>query len=201
MMAEVTTIPTVEHAEVRASYGTEVVTTSIVEPSSAYHVPGMSTAIAGVEHWASEVEVVAMRIAGINAEVPETIAPVEWAIEIASCTECLPLPVEQNVTHIQVTTLPVSAIYIVIACHPHQVVEVDFIGSLVLFVGQVQLISHLVRQEQCLVACLFVAHCLARCCYRQHCYQGYHYLLHHRNCYMFTVQKYEENDDITKDFP
>jgi len=178
-----------------------MITTTIVVSSSAYYVPGMSTTIAGIEHGASEVEVVAMRITGVNAEVPETITPVEWAIEIAGCTECLPLPVQQNVTHIQVSTLPVVPIHIIVAGHSHQVVEVDFVGCLVLLVGQVQLISHLVRQEQCLVACLFVAHCLARCCYRQHCYQGYHYLLHHRNCYMFTVQKYEENNDITKDFP
>ena len=46
--------------------------------------------------------------------------------------------------------------------------------------GLKQFIGHLVRQEQCLVPCLFVAHCLARCCYRQHGYQGHHYLLHIR---------------------
>jgi hypothetical protein len=138
----------------------------------------MSTAIAGVEHRTTEVEVVTMWIASINAEVPETITPVEWTIEIGSCAECLPLPIQQNIAQVQVTTLPVVAIDIVITRHTHQVVEVDFIGSLILLVRQVQLVSHLVCQEQSLVACLFVAHCLARCCYRQHCYQGYHHLLH-----------------------
>ena len=142
----------------------------------------MSTAIAGVEHRTTEVEVVTMWIASINAEVPETITPVEWTIEIGSCAECLPLPIQQNIAQVQVTTLPVVAIDIVITRHTHQVahqvVEVDFIGSLILLVRQVQLVSHLVCQEQSLVACLLVAHCLARCCYRQHCYQGYHHLLH-----------------------
>ena len=119
-----------------------------------------------------------MWIASINAEVPETITPVEWTIEVCSCAECLPLPIQQDIAQVQVTTLPVVAINIIVTRHAHQVVEVDFIGSLILLVRQVQLVSHLVCQEQSLVACLLVAHCLARCCYRQHCYQGYHHLLH-----------------------
>lgn len=118
--------------------------TTIVIASSAYYVPGVTTTIAGVEHWATEIEVVTVWIAGVDAEVPEAIAPIEWTIEIGCCAECAPLPVEQNITHVQVTTLPVVSIHVVITGHSHQVVEINLIGSLVLFVRQVQLVSHLV---------------------------------------------------------
>jgi len=175
---------------------TEVVTTSIIVAASSYMVPGMSTAIAGVEHWSSEVEIVAMRIAQIDSEVPVAITPVEWAIEIGGIDKGLPLPVEQDIAQVQVAAFPIGAVYIVIAGNPHQIVEVDFVGSLVLFVCQVQLVGHLVGQEQCLVACLLVAHCFARSCIQQHHGQGYHYLFHNRIVLMvqhvlllFTVQR------------
>ena len=169
MLTEVASVPTVQHAEVRASGGrTVVVRAVVVVAASSYMVPGMSTAIAGIEHRASEVEVVAMRIAQIDAEVPVAVAPVEWTIEVGGIDEGLPLPVEQDVAHIQVATFPVGAIHIVITGDPHQVVEVDFVGRLILLVGQVQLVGHLVGQEQGLVACLFVAHCVARSCCQQH---------------------------------
>ena len=196
VMVEVTTVPAVQHAEVRAPCcRTEVVAASVVVAVSAYYVPGVSATIAGIEHGASEVEIVAVRIAGIDAEVPVAVAPVEWAVEVAGCAEGPPLPVEQDIAHVQIATLPVVAIDVVVARHTHQVVEIDFVGGLVLFVSQVQFIRHLIGQEQRLVACLFVAHCLTRCCYCQHCYQGHHHLLHSRKyfylfdiCYLFTLQ-------------
>jgi hypothetical protein len=151
---------------------------TIVVASSAYHMPSMSTTIAGIEHGTSEVEVVTVWIAGIDAKMPEPVTPIEWTIEIGGCTEGTPLPVEQNIAHVQITALPIVSIYIVVTRYSHQIVEVDLIGSLVLLVGQIQLVSHFVRQEQGLVASLFVTHCFARCCHCQHYYQGYHHLLH-----------------------
>jgi hypothetical protein len=151
---------------------------------------------------------VAVRIAQIDAEVPETVTPVEWAIEIGGCTEGVPLPVQQDIAQIQIATLPIGAKHVVVACHTHQIVEVDFECSLILCVCQVQFVSHLVGQEEGLVPCLLVAHCLARCCYCQHCYQGYHHLLHNRifllvqqSSYLFTLQNYEEKRVYKKDFP
>ena len=155
-----------------------VVAMSVVVSVSAMTVPGMSATIAGVEHRASEVEVVTVRIAGVDAEVPVATLPVQGTIEIGGCTEELPLPVDEHVAQVEVTTLPVNTKDIVIAGDTHQIVEVDFVGSLVLLISQVQLVSHLVREEEGLVPCLLVAHCLARCCDCQHCYQGHHYLLH-----------------------
>jgi len=67
---------------------------TIVVASSAYHMPSMSTTIAGIEHGTSEVEVVTVWIAGVDAKMPETVTPVEWAIEVAGSTECAPLPIQ-----------------------------------------------------------------------------------------------------------
>ena len=152
---------------------------AIVVAVTSHHVPGMASAIGGIEYRASEVEVVAVRIAGIHSEVPVAVSPGQRAVEVRGCTEVCPLPVQQHIAQVSVAALPVAAIHIVVARDTHQVVEVDFVGSLILLVGQVQLIRHLVRQEQCLVSCLLIAHGLARSGYRQH-HQGYHYLLHRR---------------------
>ena len=149
------------------------------------NVPGVTAAIAGVEHGASEEEVVAVRIARVDAEVPVASFPVQGAVEVGGGNERVPLPVEQHVAQVLVAALPVGAVDIVVARHPHQVVQVNLVGGLVLFVRQVQLVGHLVGEEQCFVACLFVTHCLARCCYCQQCYQGYHRLLHHHE-YLFV---------------
>ena len=76
MATVVTAIPAVQHAEVCASYRAIVVAVVIVVAMATVQVPGMSTSVGGIECRTSEVEVVAMRIAGIDAEVPVACAPV-----------------------------------------------------------------------------------------------------------------------------
>ena len=197
MVTIVSPMPSVAHADVASVVVMDVVVATSVIPSvTSNAVPGMSSTISSVEYGTSVVEIVTMWIAGIDAEMPESVCPIERAIEIGGCTECAQLPVKQDIAQIQVAALPVGAIYIVITRDSHQVVEVNLISSLILLFCQVQLVSHLVSQEEGLVASLLVAHCLARCCYQQHCYQGYHHLLHTHIIlisstyfYLFTVQK------------
>ncbi len=76
---------------------TEVVATAVIVAPSTYHMPGMAATIGGIEGWTSKEKVVAMRIAQIDAEVPESITPCQWAKEIAGCTEGVPLPVQQDI--------------------------------------------------------------------------------------------------------
>ena len=71
----------------------EVVAMAMIVTMSAYYVPGMSATIGGIEYRTSEVEVVAVRIAAIDGEVPEAIKPVEWTEEVGCCAEGFPLPV------------------------------------------------------------------------------------------------------------
>ena len=70
---------------------------SVIVAASAYYMPSMSATISGIEDRTSKEEVVAVRIACIDCEVPETVIPVEWAIEIGGCTEGIPLPFQQNI--------------------------------------------------------------------------------------------------------
>ena len=161
----------------------------IVVTMCTVQMPGVCPTIGSVESGTSEVEVVAVWIAGIDAEVPIAVAPEQRTVEVTGCDVCLPLCVIQYVAEVAVAALPVVTIDIVITRHTHQVVEIDLVGGLILFISQIQLISHLIGQEQSLVASLFITHCLARCCYRQHTQKGYHHLLHNCKCFMFTLQK------------
>jgi len=58
----------------------------------------------------SEIKIMAMRIAGINSEMPCAGVPVQRAIEVTCGTECVILPVEQDITEIQITVSPINAI-------------------------------------------------------------------------------------------
>jgi len=179
MVTIVSAVPSVTHSEMVGVVMVDVdVATTVIPSTSSYTMPCMSSTIAGVEYRTTIVEVVTVRIAGIDTEVPVAVCPVEGTIEIGGGTESTQLPVEQDIAQVEVTTLPVNAVYIIITGDTHQVVEVNLISSLILLFCQVQLVSHLVREEKSLVASLLVAHCLARCCECQHCYQGDHHLLH-----------------------
>jgi hypothetical protein len=75
---------------------------------SAMNMPGMSAAIGSIEVRTSEVEIVTVRIAGVDAEMPVTCLPVERTIEIGGCDIGLPLPVEQDITQVEITAFPID---------------------------------------------------------------------------------------------
>ena len=193
---EVTTVPTIVHTDMLSVRAMEVVTMAVIVAVSAYSVPGVCTMIGVIEVRTSEVEVVTVWVTGIDAEMPVAGVPVQRTIEIGSCDEGIPLPVKQDIAQVEITALPVGSIHIVTAGDTHQIVEIDLIGCLVLFVSEIQLISHLVGQEQGLVAGLLIAHCVCRdgCC--QHHHQCEKHLLHTRiflkgftSFYLFHVAK------------
>lgn len=84
--------------------------TSVIVAATAYTMPCMSTAISVPEMWTAKVEIGAVRIAGIDGEVPITSVPVKWTVEIACCTEGTILPVEQDIAQVKITTCPVFTI-------------------------------------------------------------------------------------------
>ena len=155
---EVPTVPAIMHTYMMIMVSAIVVAVSMVVPMTSMTVPGVSTTIGGIEVGTPEVEVVTMRVAQVDAEVPVTSLPVEWAIEIAGGYKGIPLPVEKNIAQVEVTTLPVGAKHVCTSCYTHQIVEIDLVGCLVLLVSQIQLVSHLVGQEQGLIASLLIAH-------------------------------------------
>ena len=68
------------------------------------------------------------------------------------------MPVEEHIAQVKVAMRPVCTIEVVIGVYAHQVVEVDLVGSLVLILGEVELVCHLVGEKQSLLACLLIAH-------------------------------------------
>ena len=131
---------------------------SVIPTASAVAVPTVATAIDGVEVWASEVEEVAVGIAGVDAEVPIASLPVEWTIEICGCQIGLILPIEQDITQVEVALCPICTIEVGLCVHAHQVVEVHLEGGLILLLGEVQFIGHLIGKEQRLLTGLLITH-------------------------------------------
>jgi len=144
----------------------------VVPAVSAVHPPAVSATIDGIEVGRSKIEVAAMGITCVDAEVPETTAPVKRTIEIGGFNKSTILPIEQDITEVEITTLPVGAIEVGLRVDTHQIVEVDLIGCLVLFLGQVELIRHLVGKEECLLASLFVTHGVCLDCESEQCCEG-----------------------------
>ena len=68
-----------------------------IPTSSTIHVPAVSASVYGVEVRTSEEIVVSARVSCIDAEVPITSIPVEWAVEVCSVQIGSVLPVEKYV--------------------------------------------------------------------------------------------------------
>ena len=160
---------------------------SMIPTASAVHSPTMTTTIDIPEVRTSEVEVVAVGIAGIDAEVPVAAVPVARAIEIRGCQVGVVLPVEQDVTQVEIALCPVNTVEVGLRVDAHQVVEVDLVGSLILLLGEVQFVCHLVGEEQSLLAGLLVTHCACRQSEGQQCCHGYQKSFHCRKFYLFIT--------------
>ena len=91
----VSAIPSAAHTEVLVMAwiaGTVEIATPLIVAASVVHAPTVTATIGYVEVGTSEVEIVAVRIAGIDAEVPVACIPNQRAVEIGGCTEQIPLP-------------------------------------------------------------------------------------------------------------
>ena len=187
----VATVPSVAHAHMVATLHmswAEVVATVLVEAAAAVCPPAVPTTVGSIEVGRAKVEVVAARIAGVDAEVPVASLPVERTEEIGGSAEGIPLPAVEDIAQVLVATLPPDAVHVVIATDAHQVVQVNLVGCLVLRVGEVQLVGHLVGEEQGLVAGLLIGHGVGAQCQRQHGHQGENHLLHSRIVFRGLVE-------------
>ena len=126
----------------------------------------MTSAILNEHAWTVvEEEIVAVRVAGVDTEVPVAGIPVERTVEICRGNVCAILPVEQYVAQVEVALTPIVTVEVVVCIDTHEVVEVYLVGSLILCVTEIKFIRHLVGEEQSLLACLFVAHGFCRNCH------------------------------------
>ena len=160
--SEVTTIESVAHTARSATTitsGTMCEVASVIPTSAAVHPPTVTASVHGIEVRKSEVEVVAVGVAGIDAEMPVASVPVERAIEIGGSQIGFILPVKKDITQVEVTLCPICSIEVCLRVDTHQIVEVDLVCGLVLLLGEVEFIGHLVSEEQGLLAGLLVTHC------------------------------------------
>ena len=167
----VTTIEAMAHATILNIAGVSPVA-SVVPAASTIHSPAVATTIDGIEVGRAEIEVGAMGVACIDAEVPVACVPIERTVEVGGFNESTILPVEQDIAEVEVTTFPIDAVKVGLRVDIHQIVEVDLVGSLVLFLGQVELIRHLVGKEESLLASLFVTHGVGLDCESEQCCEG-----------------------------
>ena len=166
----VTAVISVAHTMSCSVARTEVA--AVIPASATIHPPTVTATIDIPEVGTAEEEVVTMRIAGIDAEVPVASLPVQGAIEITCCQVGLILPVEQYVAQVEISLCPVDTIEVCLGVYAHQVVEVDFICCLILLFGKIELIGHLVGQEQCLLASLLITHSIGRHREGEQCCKG-----------------------------
>jgi hypothetical protein len=114
-IAEVATIPAIVHSKVLSVGRTEMASVAIVVTMCAMQVPSMSTTICSIEVRTSEVEEVTMWIYAVDAKVPVSSLPIQWAIEVRSSNVSIPLPIKQDIAQIEISALPICAEYIVAA--------------------------------------------------------------------------------------
>ena len=165
--AEVTAMS--HRAAVVAAQASAPVRTTAAIVAGSEEVAPVSAAIAYVDV-GTMVEEVAIGVVAIDGEGPYTAVPEQRVEEIVGGCEDGVLPVEEYVAQVGVAIAQVSAIDIVGSLHAHQVVEIDLVAVLILLVVEVELVGHLVGEEESLLAGLFVAHgCCRKDAAENHC--------------------------------
>lgn len=135
---EIATLIAVSHAKVgTAMLGWATPRTSFIPTAATIMTPAMPTAIYGNEMGTAEIEISAMGIPYIDGETPKAIPPYQRAIEIAGGHISVVLPTQQDIAQVQVALRPTPAIEVIIAVDTHQVIQVDFVGGLVLVIGEI----------------------------------------------------------------
>ena len=108
------------------------------------------------------IEEVAVGIVAIDGERPSTTVPKKRMEEVVGRSEDAVLPVEEDVTQVGIAVDEIVAVDIIGRLHTEQIVEVDLVAIFVLLVVEVELIRHLIGEEQSLLASLLVIHCMQR---------------------------------------
>lgn len=101
-------------------------------------------------------ELVAVGIVGVNTEVPAVVRPHHRTIEVGNSHIAVVLPAVEHVAQAVVTIYPAAAEDVGVGYQTHHIVKIDFIHCLVLTGVEIQLVSHLIGQEQGLGAGLGV---------------------------------------------
>lgn len=118
----------------------------------------------------------------VNGVVPQARAPDNGVEEVVCGHKHAILPIVQDVAQVGVPVGQARAIDIAGRVEAHQIVQVDFVGIIVLLVVKIQLIRHLVRQKTCVVAGFDVRHGLQRACVQEQYQKWEKHLFHILAC-------------------
>ena len=119
----------------------------------------VSTLVSYEHCWTVIVEMPSV-VVRVHCKRPAAGLPCYRTIEVGESHILVILPAVQDIAEISVTAVPPDAEDITISIQAHQVVEIDLIDSLILCSGEVELVSHLVREEEGFVLCCVIAHCV-----------------------------------------
>ena len=121
-------------------------------------VNSVMTTLVGHEHrWTVIVEMASV-VVRVHCKRPAASLPSYRAIEVGESHILVVLPAVQDIVEVSVTAIPPDAEDISVSVQAHQVVEVDLIDCLILCSGEVELVGHLVREEEGFVLCCVIAH-------------------------------------------
>ena len=118
----------------------------------------MTATVADI-HLGVRVEQTPCGIVAVDREHPAALYPRKRAEEVGCGHIAVVLPAGEHEAQVGITTLPVDAEEVGTVVHAEQVVEIDLIDILVLCAAEVELVGHLVGEEESLVASLVVSHC------------------------------------------
>lgn len=158
------------HASVPVRTTVGIVATMVV-------VATMSAIVRTPNNRTAVVEVATIVIT-IDREVPTACTPDDGAEEVVGSRQQIVLPVVQDAAQVAQAIAVVAAIDVGRRINPKEVIEVDFVGIVILLVVEVELIGHLVRQVESLCLCTLKTHCIGAYEGCHHKHQGKHNLLH-----------------------
>ena len=129
------------------------------------------SAIIRSPHAGASIEVIAAIVVAIDGEVPAACTPHDRTQEVIGNHQEVVLPVVQDAAEVVQSVAVIAAVEIRRRINTKEVIEVDFVGIVVLLLVEVQLVCHLVRQVESLCLCAVETHCI-----------GTHPGCHHKNC-------------------
>ena len=137
-------------------------------------VPAVVSTPVGYEDRGMVAEETSPVISSVDAVSPSASVPDDRTVEVVGSHIAVELCRREHHPQVAVAHAPPCTIDIGAGVDAHEVVEVDFIDSLILCFREAEFVGHLVAEEEGFVACLVVCHCAGRDGYRHHHCQSHH---------------------------
>ena len=102
--------------------------------------------------------VVPISVVVADGVVPSGAYPADGAEKIVDGAEEVVLPVEKYAAQVRIAVFPIISCAVGSRADAHEVVQVDFISSVVLLRCEVEFVCHFICKEPCPLACFLVVH-------------------------------------------